>query len=256
MENDGPPSLEMVQIWILAKANWDQFQDLCSTRLYQPAIADANEPTSLFTSILKDIADETIPKTSAVPKCFNKAWFADICKDAIKECNRALERFKRKPTEGNPNVYRIVRAKARRDIRHSKKTSWINYVSKMNSQTSVKSVWNRIRKIKGKNTSNTVHHLSVNDRDVTSHHDIANALADNVSHNSSSAFSTHDFLFARKLKSRLYNVHLIMLKYTTVPSLWKSCRMLCVDPMIPHQDQMKYTISYLNICLVLLCCYV
>ena len=62
----------------------------------------------------------------------------------------------------------------------------------MNSQTSVKSVWNRIRKIKGKDTSNTVHHLSVNDRDVTSHRDIPNAL-DNVSHNSSYAFSTDAF---------------------------------------------------------------
>ena len=151
---------------------------------------------SFFTSILKDNAEETIPKTSA--------WFSDICKDAIKERNRALERFKREPTEGNLNAYRIARAKARRDIRHSKKTSWRNYVSKMNSQTSVKSVWNRIRKIKGKDTSNTVHHLSVNDRDITSHRDIANALANNVSHNSSSAFSTDAFAsFARKLKSRL-----------------------------------------------------
>ena len=61
----------------------------------------------------------------------------------------------------------------------------------MNSQTSVKSVWNRIRKIKGKDTSNTVHHLSVNDRDVTSHRDIANALADNVSHNSSEVKEKH-----------------------------------------------------------------
>ena len=68
----------------------------------------------------------------------------------------------------------------------------------MNSQTSVKSVWNRIRKIKGKDTSNTVHHLSVNDRDVTSHRDIANALADNFSHNSSSAFSTDAFASVRK----------------------------------------------------------
>ena len=68
----------------------------------------------------------------------------------------------------------------------------------MNSQTSVKSVWNRIRKIKGKDTSNTVHHLSVNYRDVTSHRDIANALADNVSHNSSSAFSTDAFASVRK----------------------------------------------------------
>ena len=203
MENDGPPSLERVQIWKLAKANWDQFQHLCSTRLQQSAIAYADDPMSSFTSILKDIAEETIPKTSAVPKRFNKPWFSDICKDAIKERNKTvkltvLERFKREPIEGNLNAYRIARAKARRDIRHSKKTSWRNYVSKMNSQTSVKSVWNRIRKIKGKDTSNTVHYLSVNDRDVTSHRDIANALADNLSHNSSSAFSRDAFASVRK----------------------------------------------------------
>ena len=191
LEKDGPRSLERVKRWKLAKANWDQFHHLCTTRLHQSAM-------SSFTSILKDVAEETIPKSSAVPKRFNKPWFSDMCKYAIKERNTALERFKREPTEGNLNAYRIARAKARRDIRHSKKTSWRNYVSKMNSQTSVKSVWNRIRKIKGKDTSNTVHHLSVNDRDVTSHRDIANALADKLSHNSSSAFSTHAFVSVRK----------------------------------------------------------
>ena len=35
LENDGPPSLERVQRWKLAKANWDHFQQLCSTRLQQ-----------------------------------------------------------------------------------------------------------------------------------------------------------------------------------------------------------------------------
>ena len=118
---------------------------------------------SSFTSILKDIAEETIPKTSAVPKRFNKPWFSDICKD----------------------------------LRLSKKTSWRNYISKLNSQASVISVWNRTRKNKGKESSYSIHHLSVNDRDVTSHRDIANALADNVSHNSSSAFSTDAFASVR-----------------------------------------------------------
>ena len=47
MENDGPPSLERVQRWKLAKANWDQFQDLCSTRLQQSAIADADDPINV-----------------------------------------------------------------------------------------------------------------------------------------------------------------------------------------------------------------
>ena len=37
----------------------------------------------------------------------------------------APERFKREPIEGNLNTYRIAR-----DIRHSKKTSWRNYVFK------------------------------------------------------------------------------------------------------------------------------
>ena len=203
MENDGPPSLERVQTWKLAKANWDQFQHLCSTRLQQSAIADADDPMSFFTSILKDIAEETIPKTSAVPKRFNKPWFSDICKDAIKERYKTvkltvLERFKREPTEGNLNAYRIAKAKARRDIRHSKKTSWRNYVSKMNSQTSVKSVWNRIRKIKGKDTSNTVHHLSVNDRDVTSHWQIIFLIILPLL-----SAQMPLYLFASKLKSRL-----------------------------------------------------
>ena len=60
-------------------------------------------------------------------------------------------------------------------------------------------MWNRIRKIKEKESTNSIHHLSVNDRDVTSHRDIANALADNVSHNSSSAFSTDAFASVRKV---------------------------------------------------------
>ena len=63
LENDGPPSLERVQRSKLAKANWDQFQHLCSIRLHQLATADADDPMSLFTSILKDIPKETIPKT-------------------------------------------------------------------------------------------------------------------------------------------------------------------------------------------------
>ena len=144
--------------------------------------------------------------TSAVLKQFNKPWFSDLCKDAIKERNRALERFKREPTKGNLNAYHIAKAKASRDVRLSKKTSWKNYISKLNSQASVKSVWNRIRKIKGKESTISIHHLSVNDSDVTSHHDIANALADKFSYNSSSAFSTDAFTSVR-FKAEKQNIN-------------------------------------------------
>ena len=194
LENGGSPS-ERVQRWKLSKANWEQFRHLCSTRLHQSAITDADDPMS-FTSILKDIVEKYIPNTSAVPKRFNKPWVTDTCKDVIKERTRAFERFKREPTRANLDAYRIARAKARRDIRHSKKPSWRKYVSKMNSQTSVKSEWIRIRKIKGKEPSNTLHHLSVNDRDAThwqiTFHIILPVLSAQMPLN----------LFARKLKGR------------------------------------------------------
>ena len=67
-------------------------------------------------------------------------------------------------------------------------------------------MWNRIRKIKGKESSNSIHHLSADDRDVTSHRDIANALADNFCHNSSSAFSTDAFASVRS-KAEKHNIN-------------------------------------------------
>ena len=79
---------ERVQRWKLTKSNLEQFQHLCSTRLHQSTIMDADDHMSLFTSILKDIVEKTIPKTLAVLKRFNKPWFIDTCKYAIKERNR------------------------------------------------------------------------------------------------------------------------------------------------------------------------
>ena len=63
----------MVDHICLTRANWEQFQHLCSTRLHQSTIADADDPISLFTSNLKDIAEETIPKTSAFSKMQSKS---------------------------------------------------------------------------------------------------------------------------------------------------------------------------------------
>ena len=114
----------------LTRVNWELFRHLYSTRLHQSAITDAEDPMSLFTFIL-DVVGETIPKTLTIPN------ISDICKDANKKRARALDRFKREPTEGKLNACRIARDKARKDIRDSKKASWRNYVSKINSQTSV-----------------------------------------------------------------------------------------------------------------------
>ena len=45
----------------------------------------------------------------------------------------------------NLENFRVFRAKARRIIRDSKRKSWKQYVSKLNSRTSIKKVWDMLR---------------------------------------------------------------------------------------------------------------
>ena len=89
--------------------------------------------------------------------------------------------------------FRVFRAKARRTIRESKRKSWKQYVSRLNSRTSIKKVWDIVRKIQGKGKSTSVNHLKKNNDNITSKKDIANTLADSFSKNSSSENYTSKF---------------------------------------------------------------
>ena len=93
----------------------------------------------------------------------------------------------------NLENYRVFRAKARGTIRDSKRKSWKQYVSKLNSRTSIKKVWDMVRKILGKGKSASVNHLKKNNTHVTSKNDIADTLADNFSEKSSSENYTPNF---------------------------------------------------------------
>ena len=121
LNNIGPDIDEPVSRWKLNKANWAQFQTLCSTLLLEDTIQIADDPIESFTSILINIAEETVPKTATKSKKAKKPWFTDDCKTAIKQRKGALRQFNNRPTHDNLNNYRIFRAKARRTIKESKK---------------------------------------------------------------------------------------------------------------------------------------
>ena len=82
---------------------------------------------------------------------------------AIKARKNALQKFSTEPTTENLNQYRSVRASARRIIKKSKKESWREYVSQLNSNTPVRKAWNMVHKISGKQSSSSVSFLTNND---------------------------------------------------------------------------------------------
>ena len=181
----------------------------------------------LFTSTLISIAEESIPKSSTSSKRAKKLWFTDDCKEAIKQRRAALRRFNDRPTTENLNNYRIFRAKARRTIKESKRTSWRNYVSTLSSRTSIKKVWDAVRKINGRGKRSSLQQLKANGTEYQYKKDIADIFAETFLKNSSSYHYSATFRKVKhqKVKQPL-KFHSTILKVILSPSLFQNFMML------------------------------
>ena len=138
----------------------------------------------LSTKILFNISKLTIPISTGIGRKVCKSWFNDNCKQSIRDRKKALRIFKQHPTQDNLSSFRVARAKARRNVRQSKKESWQKYVSRLNSRTSVKATWDMVRKISGKFKRSTVSHLLIDNYRITYIKYITNKLAESFSFNS------------------------------------------------------------------------
>jgi len=167
--------------WKLRKAYWVSFADRDSEQL---GSGNPNISIDEFTEKLISIAFDTIPKSKhSVCKHNkdNKVWFNDSCKDAIKNRKKALRKVRSCPTSENIDRYKMTRAKTRKTIKGTRRQSLQNFVSSINSRTSLKKVWNMINKIAGKRSSAEVKQLQTDDKEITSVTDIADTLAETFS---------------------------------------------------------------------------
>ena len=71
-------------------------------------------------------------------------------KTSFQKRKQALRQFNARPLHQNLENFRVFRAKARRTIRESKRKSWKQSVSRLNSRTSIKKygTWSGKSKVK------------------------------------------------------------------------------------------------------------
>ena len=136
LNNIAPGLEEPSEKWKLNKADWPSFKALCESEINE-TILKAKDPIDNFTTILYEMAEKTIPKTSTKTKKKKKPWFNDDCKTSIQKRRQALRQFNTRPMHQNPENFRVFRAKACRTIRDSIRKSWKPIVSKLNSRTSI-----------------------------------------------------------------------------------------------------------------------
>jgi exonuclease III len=159
------PQPEGFPRWKFKKADWELFKHLCFTDLTDDILYEA-DPVAIFSERLLHIAKQAIPMTTPKPKKVCKPWFNEECRNVLKERKKSLQKCQRYPSQENLKCFKIWRAKARRVVRGCKRNSWHNYVSKLNSRTSIKKTWDMIRRISGKYRPG-VQHLIQNNSKIT-----------------------------------------------------------------------------------------
>ena len=149
--------------WNLKKADWPKFKLQCSLDINRHNFTDSTEMFPAFLDKLNDIATKCVPKSTGQSTGSYKPWFNSECKKAVKARQNAMDKCRINPTSDNINEYKNCRGNARKVIKESKRKSWHEYVSKLNVKTPAKKVWEMIRKISGKQSNTTIHHLENND---------------------------------------------------------------------------------------------
>ena len=158
--------------WRLNKANWEEFRSQYQKHL----IVNNTETIPEFSKkTLINIAKTCIPHNPTIHKR-NRPWFSKECKQALRLRRAALRKFNTEPTTSNLISFKFYRANARKISRESKKKSWQNYVSKLNTTSIIKTVWLMIRNIANQNNQ-----LHSNSRKITGKKAIANFLAETFS---------------------------------------------------------------------------
>ena len=174
--------------WVFSKADWEQFADLCMDKITSDILHD-QDPLSSFVGHVIDAATDSIPRATTVPKKSNP-WFDEECREMLKT-RRALDRKVHRgggPRAETLMTFRRTQAQARRLFTQKKRESWTSYVSQLNTNTPIKYVWNRVRKISGKNVCPPKQYLKGKDgAPITDPKDIANKHAATFTDNSSSA---------------------------------------------------------------------
>ena len=165
-----------------------------------------NDEMKVFSENLLDIASECIPMTSTKSSKKSKPWFDADCKNAIKKRNAAYRRYQNNPDPDNAIRVRLFRAKCRRTIKSRKRASWRQYVSSINSNTPIKKVWTKIRKITGKTKTKVLQHVKdKNGQIVTGTKEVANALGEQFQNSSSSSNYSPDFQLLKNKEEKTKN---------------------------------------------------
>ena len=203
------------------KADWTNYKASLTTNLpeYDEELNIEESYKILKENIIK-AADESIPKSGPSKKKREVPWWnkelQDLSNEKYKISNKMVRAKKKLDKLLNQNqhnqeemgkiiklsselkvirpILNKLRAKFKRKVLLEKSESWKKYVSSINSQTPIKKIWRRYKKVSNSCAIPPKHALIINGQRVHETKDICNAIAEKIEQTSSDAFYNPEFL--------------------------------------------------------------
>ena len=181
--------------WNLNSADWIGFSTFIDNNLPEIDLdTDVNIIIEELSTLMKNAAERHIKKFTPPTNHIPVPWWNAECNNAIKASKRAFNKLKRQYTPENNIMFKKLRARTRYILKKSKRESWAQYISTINSTTPPSEIWNKIRNIKGSNSTHRVTSLVQDDKVITSNLDIAEIFADEYANSSSDDNYSKTFL--------------------------------------------------------------
>lgn len=136
-------------VWITEKADWPKYMEMVSFRA-EDLPEDIEDSEAFIRNKILAAAEASIPRTSDRPRKKNTApWFDRECSEAKKDKVKAFRRFTNSPSTENLISFKRARAKAKYIYKNKRRSSWQEYLTSINTNTPVRSVWNKVKSIRG-----------------------------------------------------------------------------------------------------------
>ena len=137
------------KVFNLKKANWEDFKRLSEMYIDVENLS-IHDRNAIITNHIMETAKRTIPYGLPPNKKKLQPYWNNECERAKLNKKRALRRWKRTRLLRDKIEYNKLKAIQKCIINKTKKNSWENFVSSINSSTPLTKVWTRVAKIAGK----------------------------------------------------------------------------------------------------------
>ena len=186
------------------KADWTKFYDATIiTRETYENILNIDELVRSFNNLIYNAINNSIPQTNPIPGKYPVPWWNQNCSKTQTERKRARRKYQRTKLLVDKIALNRASAIARKVKKLSRRDSWKDFVSSINSETPMGKIWKKVSKISKKYSGNGVPCIENQGTIIMDEKVVGDLLGSHLSNVSSNNFYSNEFNTKRESKEKI-----------------------------------------------------